>query len=186
MSQKAVFLIRPATFGDAAALSRLATDLGYPSGSEETADRLCKVLDAPNHHVMVAESPEHEAIGWAHVFGTVRVESDPFAELGGLIVAEAWRGRGAGALLVAAAEDWARANGYRKLRIRSRVDRTESHLVFQQLGFRASKTQRIFDRSLAEEVSSAGSVRVHRREKSCRQRRRRVHWLKQTNRRHDA
>ena len=106
-------------------------------------------MDAPNHQVMIAETVEHEAIGWIHFFGSVRVESDPFAEVGGLIVAENWRGRGAGAILLAAAENWARANGYRKLRIRSRIERTESHRIFERLGFRASKTQHVFDRSFA-------------------------------------
>lgn len=60
MIQKTDFPNRQATPGDAATLSRLTTDLGYPSTSDETADRLRKTLDTPNHQVMVAESPDHE------------------------------------------------------------------------------------------------------------------------------
>jgi GNAT superfamily N-acetyltransferase len=144
------FVIRAAVPGDAHALGRLATELGYPSTGAETADRLRKVLASDDHAVMVAESARLGIIGWVHVFGTVRVESDTFAELGGLVVAEGSRGRGVGARLVASADRWALENGYDKLRIRSRVERSDAHGFFERLGFIGRKTQRVFERSLAE------------------------------------
>lgn len=142
-------VIRVATADDAPALSTLATELGYPTIDSETADRLRRVLEAPGHQVLVAETEAPEIIGWVHVFGTLRVESDAFAELGGLVVAESWRGRGAGSRLVAAAERWAWDSGYLRLRIRSRIERAEAHGFFERLGFAGSKTQRVFERSLA-------------------------------------
>jgi GNAT superfamily N-acetyltransferase len=66
-------------------------------------------------------------------------------------VAESWRGRGVGARLVASAEQWALDNGYHKLRIRSREERKEAHGFFQHLGFVGCKTQRVFERQLAED-----------------------------------
>jgi len=143
------FVIRAAVPGDASALGPLAAELGYPNHLIETAERLGKVLKAAGHRVLVAETAEHVIVGWIHVFGTFRVESDSFAELGGLVVAESWRGRGVGARLVTSAEQWARDNGHHKLRIRSREDRTEAHGFFQHLGFVGCKTQRIFERPLA-------------------------------------
>ena len=140
--------IRVATAGDAPALGKLATELGYPATAAETTDRLRRVLEAPGHWVLVAATAAHEIIGWVHVFGTLRVESDGFAELGGLVVAESWRGRGAGTRLVAAAERWASDSGYSKLRIRSHVERADAHAFFERLGFSGCKTQRVFERSL--------------------------------------
>ena len=142
-------IIRAAGPGDAPALGALSTELGYPSSAAENADRLERVLAASGHRVLVAETEAHEIIGWIHVFGTVRVESDGFAELGGLVVTESWRGRGAGTRLVTAAERWASDHGYHKLRIRSRVERAEAHGFFERLGFAGCKTQRVFERSLA-------------------------------------
>jgi GNAT superfamily N-acetyltransferase len=140
--------IRVAIPGDGPVVSPLATELGYPDNRAETADRLGRVLATPGNRVLVAETEEREVIGWIHVFGTVRVESEGFAELGGLVVAESWRGRGVGAQLVAAAERWAMDNGYLKLRIRSREERTEAHRFFERLGFVAHKTQHVFERPL--------------------------------------
>lgn len=142
------FFIRVAIPGDAQAVGRLATELGYPNNSAKTADRLAVVLATPGHRVLVAETADQEVVGWIHVFGTVRVESDSFAELGGLVVAERRRGRGVGTQLVAASEQWALDNSYRKLRIRSREERTEAHDFFRRLGFVGCKTQRVFERSL--------------------------------------
>ncbi len=141
--------IRVAIPGDGPAVGPLATELGYPNNRAETADRLGRVLATPGNRVLVAETEEQEVIGWIHVFGTVRVESEGFAELGGLVVAEIWRRRGVGAQLVAAAEQWAIENGYLRLRIRSREERTEAHRFFERLGFVAHKTQHVFDRLLA-------------------------------------
>lgn len=143
------FAIRAAISGDAPALGLLATELGYPTDAAETGDRLGKVLDSDCHAVLVAETENPAIVGWIHVFGTVRVESDPFAELGGLVVAESWRARGVGAQLVASAERWALDNGYHKLRIRSRVERSEAHGFFERLGFSGCKTQRVFELSVA-------------------------------------
>jgi len=142
------FVIRTAVPGDAPALASLAGELGYPSAVAEIAGRLSKVMDAPENQVLVAEAAAHEIVGWVHVFGAARVESDGFAELGGLVVAEAWRGRGIGARLVASAEQWARENAYHKLTIRSRADRAESHQFFEHLGFQVRKTQHVFERRL--------------------------------------
>ena len=143
------FVIRAAIPGDASALGSLATELGYPNNRAETADRLGRVLKSAGHRVLVAETAEHEIVGWLHVFLTIRVASDSFAELGGLVVAESWRSRGVGARLVASTEQWALDNGYHKLRIRSREERTEAHGFFQRLGFVGVKTQRVFERLLA-------------------------------------
>jgi GNAT superfamily N-acetyltransferase len=142
-------VIRAAGPGDAPALGALSTELGYASSDAETADRLQRVLAAPSHRVLVAENASNEIVGWIHVFGAVRVESDGFAELGGLVVTESWRGRGAGTRLVTAAERWASDHGYHKLRIRSRVERSEAHGFFERLGFAGCKTQRVFELSVA-------------------------------------
>jgi len=142
------FLIRTAVARDAPALALLAAELGYPNTVDETNGRLSTVMDAPENQVMVAETAVHEIVGWIHVFGAARVESEGFAELGGLVVAEAWRGRGVGSGLVASAERWALENAYFKLRIRSRVERAEAHRFFERLGFVGRKTQHVFERRL--------------------------------------
>ena len=142
------FLVRAAIPGDAPALGSLAAELGYPNTLAETEDRLRRVMDAADHRVLIAETADREIVGWVHVFGAVRLESDGFAELGGLVVAQGRRGLGVGASLVASAEQWALENAYHRLRIRSRMERTEAHRFFERIGFERRKTQRVFERFL--------------------------------------
>jgi GNAT superfamily N-acetyltransferase len=141
-------VIREATSRDGRAIGPLSAELGYTASSAETVARLNRVLDAPGHRVLVAESPDEGIVGWVHVFGTLRVESAPFAELGGLVVSEGFRGRGAGTRLVNAAEQWAWDNGFYTLRARSRNERGGAHAFYENLGFECSKIQKVFDRSL--------------------------------------
>jgi GNAT superfamily N-acetyltransferase len=145
------FIIRAAIPRDAAPLGLLSTELGYPSNGVETAERLRRLLETPGHAVLVAETAELEIVGRIHAFGTLRVEAGGFAELGGLVVSKSWRGRGVGARLVNSAESWALNNGYHKLRIRSREERDEAHGFYRHLGFVGCKTQRVFERRLAED-----------------------------------
>jgi GNAT superfamily N-acetyltransferase len=147
---KTDLVIRAATSRDAQAISPLIADLGYPATPAETTARLDRVLGTPGHRVLVAESHDKKIIGWVHVFGAVRVESDPFAELGGLVVAKKFRGCGAGTRLVNAAGTWASVNGFSKLRIRSRTERSGAHAFFESLGFAFFKNQKIFERPTKE------------------------------------
>ena len=145
--------IRPAEGGDVEALSRLVVELGYEASLEGTQSRLARVTEAPGHRVLVAVTQAPQVVGWVHVFGAPRVESDGFAELGGLVVAAEDRGRGIGTQLVEAAEAWALRNGFDIVRIRSRVERGASHGFFENRGFSAVKTQRVYEKLLKEPES---------------------------------
>lgn len=138
--------IREAIASDAAALAALSTQLGYPAQPGEAAERL-SALGAGA--VLVAEDAG-AVLGWIHVCGIRFFQSPPFAEIGGLVVDEAARGRGVGKLLVEAAVRWAAEQGYGKLRVRSNVVREDAHRFYEREGFQRVKTQAVFDRRLLE------------------------------------
>lgn len=142
--------IRPATCGDAEALTHLVIELGYEASTLDTETRLARVTRAPGNRVIVAVTEASELVGWVHVFGAPRLESDGIAELGGLVVAEKFRGLGFGLRLIEAAEAWARDEGFDTLRIRSRVERSASHSFFENRGFSAVKTQRVYEKLLED------------------------------------
>jgi GNAT superfamily N-acetyltransferase len=139
--------IRPATLSDAAAVADLATQLGYPTRPEEAEARLRDVTSRPENAVLVAET-DGAVAGWIHVAGTYTVESEPYAEILGLVVDQARRGGGIGAALVAAADDWAAGHGFRTLRVRSNVVRERTHAFYERLGFARTKSQVVFLRSI--------------------------------------
>lgn len=141
--------IRQASPEDAAVLADLATQLGYPSTPEQLAARLA-ALDGPDHAVLVAEDGDRviRVIGWLHVLARHHLETDSFAEIGGLVVDESCRGQGIGRRLVDAAVDWVRQKGIGELRVRSNVVRADAHRFYEREGFVRKKTQAVFSRLL--------------------------------------
>lgn len=147
-SSAAPALVRCARPGDGPVLAALSVELGYPATAAEVARRLDPLLASPEHEVLVAEDAAGRVVGWIHAFVSRRLESEPFAELGGLVVAAAHRGQGVGRALVAGAEAWAAGRGMAKLRVRSRASRSGAHRFYERLGFVNTKVQEVFDKPL--------------------------------------
>jgi len=99
--------IRDVRSVDAEAISYLSEQLGYPTSSEEVYSRIHKIVESPQDQSFVATSQDEQVVGWIHVFATMRLESEPFAEIGGIIVAESYQNRGIGKALLKRAQDWA-------------------------------------------------------------------------------
>lgn len=148
--------VRPPRPGDDEAIARLAGQLGYASTALDVSRRLERLRGEGRAAVFVAEE-DGAVTGWMHVFGVHNVESDAFAEIGGLVVDESARGHGVGAALVAAAEEWAVQAGYPALRVRSNVVRAEAHRFYERRGFARLKTQAVFGKDLR---NSAGPASV--------------------------
>jgi len=150
--------VRPATIEDAGALARLSVQLGYPTSREQVESRLGTILGKPEHAVLVAEvesgsdgTPKTgpQVVAWIHGFVQRVVESDPTVQLGGLVVDEAWRGRGAGRLLLEHVERWACSVGCATVTVRSNVIREQAHEFYQKMGYNAVKVQRVVRKQVA-------------------------------------
>ena len=92
----------------------------------------------------VAEADDGRIAGWAHVVARNFLESEPYAELAGLVVAATARRSGVGRALVAAVEDWAKGRGFRELRVRSNVKRVEARPFYEGQGFVITKSQYVY------------------------------------------
>jgi GNAT superfamily N-acetyltransferase len=142
--------IRSAAPDDAKAIARLSGELGYPTAAPDARRRLFDIKASESHAVMVAETGPGSVVGWIHVFRSPRLGGEPFAELGGLVVTESLRGRGIGRRLVSEAERWAADRNLTTLRIRTRTTRNDARLFYEDLDFRLTKTQVVFERQLDE------------------------------------
>ena len=134
-------LVRPMRVEDIAAVARLATQLGYPSTAAQIGRRFRALEDSPEASGLVAEGPDGTVLGWVHVFATRQLESDPGAEIGGLVVDESARGRGVGSALMTSAEAWARGRGFEVVSVRSNVIRIEAHEFYKSRGYQVLKSQ---------------------------------------------
>ncbi len=140
--------IRRAKSADTPQLAVLAGQLGYPATAAQMRERLRGIQPASQNAVLVADSTKDGVVGWLHVSKEPLLESDMRAEVNGLVVAEGQRSLGAGAQLLAAAEDWARKHGCKGMSVRSNVIRERAHLFYERHGYEHYKTQKSFRKPL--------------------------------------
>jgi GNAT superfamily N-acetyltransferase len=140
--------IRRAKSGDASRLAELSGQLGYPATAAQMRQRLRGIKPASQHAVFVAKSVQDGVIGWLHVSRQPLLEVEIRAEVNTLVVAEGQRSLGAGARLLAAAEDWARKHGCKGMSVRSNVIRERAHKFYERNGYEHYKTQKSFRKPL--------------------------------------
>jgi GNAT superfamily N-acetyltransferase len=140
--------VRRAVAADASTVAVLSGQFGYPATGEAIGRRLAAIIDDPDATVLVAQARDGAVVGWVHVRTLQLLQRDACAEICGLVVEEAWRYRGIGGQLMAAAEDWARRQGMSLLRLRSNVVRNDAHAFYRRLGYAGSKTSVLFTKTL--------------------------------------
>jgi ribosomal protein S18 acetylase RimI-like enzyme len=156
MQRDQKFNIREARKNDAAILARLSGELGYPTTMDEMENRFNKLTSTDDQCIYVAE---HESVvGWIHVAVIQTLESNAYAEICGLVVAETFRGSGIGTQLVAKGEKWAKERGYTKIRVRTNILREETRKFYRKLGYQARKTQEVFDKIIDIDSLTGGST----------------------------
>jgi GNAT superfamily N-acetyltransferase len=140
--------VRRARSTDAKKIAELSGQLGYPTSEKQMKARLKDALRDKDGACFVAESTEDGLIGWIHVSTTPLLEVERRAEVNGLVVDETVRSQGAGALLLAAAEKWARGKRCKSMSVRSNVLRERAHGFYLRNGYEHYKTQKAFRKGL--------------------------------------
>lgn len=135
--------IRSLQLDDAEAVARLAAELDYPATTERVQWRIRRLLAQPDHAAFIATA-DRQPIGWLHLFINYPLESEPCAEIAGLVVTETRRGQGVGRQLLAAARQWAQERALESLRVRCQIRRSRAHHFYQANGFTELKTQKVF------------------------------------------
>jgi GNAT superfamily N-acetyltransferase len=127
--------IRSARLEDADGLVPLYEQWGYPQPAEAIAERLALWAATPEAEVLVADT-EGALAGMVGVFTSPHLAlPGRFARIGGLAVDAAFRRRGVGTALVAAAEELARSWGCDRMEITSSRARAEAPGFYPALGY---------------------------------------------------
>ncbi|HEV2102675.1 MAG TPA: GNAT family N-acetyltransferase, partial [Candidatus Acidoferrum sp.] len=140
--------IRRVRSADGKRIAELSGQLGYPATEKQMKGRLRDVVKDRDAACFVALSRGGELAGWIHVSTTPLLEVERRAEVNGLVVDEATRSRGAGAILLAAAEKWARGKRCKSMSVRSNVLRERAHGFYLRNGYEHYKTQKAFRKGL--------------------------------------
>ncbi len=136
--------IRPAIIEDSEGITLLAQNLGFPSRSVDVKSRLRRILDHDDHQIYVAGEDGGLLIGFIHIYQSFLIETDPFAEIGALIVSSNHRRLGIGRLLFKRAEDWCRDRSLRTIRCRNHAADSDSFAFFNNMQFKQLLPQSVF------------------------------------------
>ena len=147
-SLKLEVAVRRVRSADAGRIAELSGQLGYPATEKQMTARLKDAMKDKDAACFVAESRDGGLIGWIHVSTTPLLEVERRAEVNGLVVDENARNGGAGAMLLAAAEKWARGKRCKSMSVRSNVLRERAHGFYLRNGYEHYKTQKAFRKEL--------------------------------------
>lgn len=122
--------------------------MGYPVTPAVMAQRILRRAEMPERAVFVA-LVDNVVAGWVDVGTADHLQNEPYGEIGGLVVSEAYRSAGVGAALVLRAEEWIRRQGLARVTVRSQVKREAAHRFYLRQGYQQIKTSAVFSKVLA-------------------------------------
>ena len=141
-------LIRPMEPRDAADVCILTTQLGYERPLDQIAIWIESLANrAPQQAAFVA-CVAGEVVGWIEISIEHRLQSSPYALIGGLVVKEEFRGQQIGLRLCERAEAWSWEHGVPNVRVTSRSSRTDAHRFYLRNGYHPTKISQVFEKKL--------------------------------------
>ncbi|MBO0439902.1 GNAT family N-acetyltransferase [Candidatus Enterococcus ikei] len=133
--------IREAKLEDIEAINRLNTyPLQHDYPLEDAKEQLKYILSSPVNKIFVKEIAG-KVIGYIQLSEYVCTYGPKLMNVMALVVDENIHGQGAGKSLLNHAEQWAKENGAKGIRLNSGVERTEAHKFYEHQGYERVKNQ---------------------------------------------
>lgn len=146
-AQPAQLTIRPITSRDAAEVCALIHQLGYERSFDDVAHWIRSLEKHPQSQAAFVAELASEVIGWIEISIQHRLQSSPYALIGGLVVKEGFRNRKIGLRLCEQAEAWSWQHGVSIVRVTSRGSRLDAHRFYENNGYRLTKVSHIFEKN---------------------------------------
>lgn len=148
VERRSKIVVRPVEGRDADAIGELIVQLGYARPPEEVQRWIEKLPIWAERQAAFVASEKDRIVGWIEVSLERRLQTAPFALIGGLVVRDGVRGKGIGRLLCEAAERWSREHGAGVVRVTSRSTREAAHQFYLRDGYSQVKTSLVFEKRL--------------------------------------
>jgi len=131
---------------DATDVAHLIRQLGYDRPVEEVLRWIEELHSNGHSQTAFVACLGQEVAGWIEVSIQHRLQTRPFALIGGLVVRESMRGRGIGQRLCQCVESWCWEMDAKTIRVTSRSTRADSHRFYERRGYRQVKTSLVFEK----------------------------------------
>jgi len=138
------FNTRIAEMDDAHAIANLCEQWGYQSTKEKML-RCLQDIKNNGDHIIYTLLNDTQVIGWIHGIYSLRIESDPFVEIGGLVVDKDFRRHGLGRYLIDKIVEWSLLRNCHMIRVRCNIIRKEANAFYSSIGFKEIKQQKVYD-----------------------------------------
>ena len=139
--------IRKVEVNDAEAVRDISTEgLGYSCDLALVQKKIAGLNEA-REAVFVAVA-DGGFVGYIHVERYDVLYFETMANVLGLSVFKSYHKMGVGKALLFAAEDWARQNNIKMMRLNSGMNRTDAHGFYEHLGYVSEKDQKRFVKTL--------------------------------------
>ncbi len=130
--------IREARAADIPALAALTGELGYPTTSEQMAQRLSRITNNDDRATFVAEQTGR-IVGYAGIWCGQNYEADPpQSRVMALVVDSRARRQGVGGALMDAVEAWSRQRDVGVVVLNTGDGRADAHSFYERRGYRST------------------------------------------------
>ncbi|HEY2469822.1 MAG TPA: GNAT family N-acetyltransferase [Terracidiphilus sp.] len=143
-SQIAIRRMEPS---DAPEVAILIKELGYERDRDQVAQWIESMLARIETQIAFVACLGGQVIGWIEISIEHRLQSPPFALIGGLVVKDGYRNHKLGKSLCEHAEAWTWEQGLTTLRVTSRSTRTDAHRFYLRNGYTLTKISQIFEKN---------------------------------------
>jgi GNAT superfamily N-acetyltransferase len=131
---------------DADVVTILIRELGYDREHAGVVEWIESMRTRQATQIAFVACLADQVIGWIEISVERRLQTPPFALIGGLVVKVGYRNQQVGLRLCERAEAWAWELGLDILRVTSRSTRTDAHRFYLRNGYTLSKLSQVFEK----------------------------------------
>jgi GNAT superfamily N-acetyltransferase len=144
---EAAVSVRRLVADDAEEVAALSGQLGYGANADQIRRKL-EAITYDKDRIALGAVVEGRLFGWIDAAVERHLQSDDVVDIGGLVVRDDARGMGIGKRLCEEIEEWTRAKGIGRVRVRSQTKREDAHRFYLRDGYEKVKTCLVFEKSV--------------------------------------
>ena len=139
-------LIRTIEPHDAAEACFLIEQLGYQRSVDEVTLWIGTLPQRAEYQSAFVACFENRLVGWIEISIEHRLQSPPYALIGGLVVKDGYRNQQIGLRLCEHAEAWSWERNIPLVRVTSRSTRPDAHRFYLRNGYQLTKLSHVFEK----------------------------------------